>query len=153
MARANCGFKDGPERSAPDLLVSWGPTILVDIGFDPAFDPNHPHQVPAPSIRNVEALVDTGALENCIDSLLAAQLELPIVDRRHIAGAGGPHEVNVHLAHVRVPDLNQTIYGLFAGVHLSEGGQVHKVLLGRSFLRHFTLLYEGRAGSVVIHNE
>jgi predicted aspartyl protease len=154
MARTNCGFSDTPQTSGRDLLAALGPTLLVDIGFDPNFDPrNNPIQIPVPGIRDVQALVDTGATESCIDSLLAAQLKLPVVDRRRIAGVGGAQEVNVHLAQVRVPSLDQTIYGAFAAVHLAAGGQAHLALLGRTFLQHFTMTYEGRTGTVTIHNE
>jgi predicted aspartyl protease len=153
MARTRCGFSDSPQVSGRDLLAALGPTLLVDIGFDPSFKPAIPIQIPVPGIRDVQALVDTGAAESCIDSLLAAQLKLPIVDRRRIAGVGGAQEVNVHLAQVRVPSLDQTIYGAFAAVHLAAGGQAHLALLGRTFLQHFTMTYEGRTGTVTIHNE
>ena len=106
-----------------------------------------------PGIKAVQALVDTGACESCIDSLLASQLKLPIVDRRQIAGAGGAQVVNVHLAQVHVRTLNFTAYGTFAGVHLVAGGQAHSALIGRTFLQHFTMIYEGRTGTVTIHNE
>ena len=101
----------------------------------------------------MRALVDTGATESCIDSLLAAQLNLPIVDRRQIGGVGGAQLVNVHLAQVYVPTLSQTIYGAFAAVHLAAGGQAHQALVGRTFLQNVTMIYEGRTGTVTIHNE
>jgi hypothetical protein len=98
----------------------------------------------------VQALVDTGATECCIDSLLAAQLSLPIVDRRKISGVGGEHEVNVYMAQIHVPVFPFTVYGAFCGVDLAAGGQSHKALIGRTFLQHFTMLYEGHTGRVVI---
>jgi len=135
------------------MLAMWGPTLFVDIGFDPNYNPQNPIQIPVPGIRGVQALVDTGAAESCIDSQLAAQLGLPIVDRRQVAGVGGPQVVNVHLAQVYVPSLRQTVYGPFAAVHLAAGGQAHLALVGRTFLQHFTMIYEGRTGTVTIHNE
>ncbi len=57
-------------------------------------------------------------------------------------------EVQVH-----VPTLGQTAYGTFAAVHLAAGGQVHVALIGRTFLRNFTMIYEGRTGTVTIYNE
>src|SRR5205823_6239775 len=98
-------------------------------------------------------LVDTGASESCIDSLLAAQLNLPIVDRRPTSGAHGSLEVNMHLAQVRIPALNFTIYGAFAGVRLAVGGQTHRALIGRTFLQRFTMVYEGRTGAVTISSD
>ena len=136
------------------MLTSLGPTLLVDIGFDPAYKPPPAGKTrPAPGLTGLVALVDTGAAESCIDSLLAAQLKLPIVDRRKIAGAHGAQDVNVHLAQVFVPSLNWTMYGAFAGVHLAAGGQVHKALIGRTFLQHFTMIYEGRTGNVTLSND
>jgi hypothetical protein len=81
---------------------------------------------------------------------MAAQLNLPIVDKRKIGGVGGAQEVNIHLAEVHVPSLAFTIFGQFAGVHLQAGGQVHKALLGRTFLKACSMSYDGPAGKVVI---
>jgi predicted aspartyl protease len=153
MARTKCGFDNSPQAPGRELLAAWGPTLLVDIGFDPNFNPQNPIQIPIPGIRGVRALVDTGAAESCIDSMLAAQLNLPIVDRRRIGGVGGAHIVNIHLAQVHVPSLRHTSYGAFAAVHLAAGGQAHHALIGRTFLQQFTLVYEGRTGSVTITDE
>ena len=60
---------------------------------------------------------------------------------------------NVYLAQVHVPSLNFTMYGAFAGVELAAGGQVHGALIGRTFLQHFTMIYEGRTGTVTLSND
>lgn len=151
MPDTQCGFRDIPGGApACDLLVSMGPTLLVDIGFDPlyVFVPGGP--APVPGLSRLEALVDTGATECCIDSLTAAQLNLPVVDKRKIGGVGGAQEVNIHLAQVHVPSLAFTIFGQFAGVHLQAGGQVHKALLGRTFLKGCSMTYDGPRGMVLI---
>jgi hypothetical protein len=36
---------------------------------------------------------------------------------------------------------------------LLAGGQNHAALIGRTFLRHFTMTYEGRTGTVIISND
>jgi hypothetical protein len=120
MAESKCGFTDVPGGATGDkLLMAYGPTLLVDIGFDPSYKIVQPGQQipppPVPGITNIRTLVDTGASQSCIDSLLAAQLNLPIVDRSRVSGAHGSQEVNIHLAQIRVPSLNATIYGVFAG--------------------------------------
>jgi hypothetical protein len=153
MARTRCGFEQTEQVSGSELLVTWGPTLFVDIGFDPNYRPENLIQLPIAGIRGVKALVDTGALASCIDSMLATQLRLPIVDRMQISGVGGAQVVNVHLAQVHVPTLNFTAYGVFAAVHLAAGGQSHQALIGRTFLQNFTMVYEGRTGTVEIHNE
>ncbi len=152
MVQTKCGFDNGPAHSGSDLLVMLGPTLLVDIGFDPAYSPRK-KVVPVSGITGVQALVDTGATESCIDDLLAAKLKLPVVNRREISGVHGKREVNVYLAQVHVPSLAFTIYGAFAGVDLKAGGQVHEALIGRTFLSSFTMVYEGRTGTVTISSE
>lgn len=148
MPQTKCGFDNSPGASGSELLVAWGPTLIVSVGFDPNF--KGPPGVPVSGITDIRALVDTGATECCIDSLLASQLGLPTVDRRSISGVHGSHVANVHLAQVHVPTLNFTVYGAFAAVDLVAGGQPHQVLMGRTFLRDFTMTYEGRTGTVII---
>jgi hypothetical protein len=150
MAEAKCGFDGVPGADGSQLLVNIGPTILVNIGFDQSWRPEVPGSVPSAAITGEGALVDTGATESCIDSLLATQLGLPIADRKPVAGVHGSQEVNIHLAQIHIPSLKITIYGLFAGVHLVAGGQVHKALLGRTFLRSFVMIYAGATGSVTL---
>jgi predicted aspartyl protease len=152
MPSTRCGFDSVPGgASGADLLTSYGPTLLVDIGFDPDFKPQS-LVTPIAGIKGIHALVDTGASESCIDSLLATQLNLPIVDRRMISGVHGGQEVNMHLAQVHVPALKWTIYGVFAGVHLQAGGQMHKALIGRTFLRNYKMVYEGLTGLVTLES-
>jgi predicted aspartyl protease len=129
------------------MLIFYGPTIPVDIGFDPNYKGAG---IPISGIKDVKALVDTGATECCIDSLLAKQLNLPVVDRRPAEGIGGKKEVDIHLAQIHIPSLNRTVYGRFAGVHLAAGGQAHGALLGRTLLRAFTMTYNGTTGAVTL---
>src|SRR6267142_7140920 len=98
MVEVKCGFNSSPSAPGCELLVGLGPTLFADIGFDPNHDPAaNPHGVAVSGITGVQALVDTGATECCIDSLLAAQLNLPLVDRRQISGVHGSHVANVYL--------------------------------------------------------
>ena len=147
MSRADCGFKDYQGNSAQSFLVQFGPTLGVQIGFDRDYFPSDPLRPDLPEDL-WPALVDTGAAESCIDSALADILNLPVVDRRIVSGVHGSAEVNIHLAQIYVPSLQFTTYGRFAGVHLTSGGQMHRALIGRSFLRSFTMTYNGVAGSV-----
>ena len=152
MPTTKCGFDDDAARgiSGSFQLAIYGPTLLVDIGFDANYNPATPTILPVAGRKGIHALVDTGAAQSCIDSLLAASLNLPIVDRKPISGVHGNHIANMHLAQVFVPALNFTIYGMFAGVDLIAGGQVHGALIGRAFLQSFTMVCEGRTGTVTI---
>ena len=147
MPLSDCGFKDAGGVSGSVLLALFGPTMPVDIGFDPKFVTG---KIPQASAKQIPALIDSGALQSCIDSDLADSLNLPIVDRQWISGAGGKHEVNMYLAQLHVPNFVFTQYGQFAGVSLTAGGQQHKVLLGRTFLRTFIMIYDGIRGQVTL---
>jgi len=123
--------------------------LLVNIGFDPAYDPTAPLRLPNLPQVPINALVDTGATESCIDSTLAMNLNLPIADRRTVSGVHGAGEVNVHIGQIHIPSLAFTLYGPFAAVDLAAGGQSHLALIGRTFLAHFKMFYDGRTGTAV----
>ncbi|MYA95551.1 MAG: hypothetical protein F4X91_03975 [Nitrospinae bacterium] len=145
MPSVDCGFSNG------DALVIYGPTLLVDVGFDPNFDPNKKGSVPTTSIQQIHAVVDTGATISCIDKQLAEQLQLPIVDADvDFGGIAGRYKANMHAAQIYIPALDFTQYGSFAGVELISGGQAHFVLIGRTFLAGFQMNYNGTTGKVVI---
>lgn len=144
MPTVNCGFSGHPE-----LLVTRGPTLSVQIGFDPRFRPESAARPDIPD-QILAALVDTGATESCIDSEVAGELDLPIFDQRSVSGALGPGLVNMHLAQIYIPDLEITVSGRFAGVHLLAGGQRHSALIGRSFLSYFQMNYDGQTGQVTL---
>ncbi len=146
MPEANCGFEGGPHSGK--LLSYHGPTIWVSIGLDPQWT-KEMNAAPKPAVTHVEALVDTGAQESCIDRLLAAQIGLPVIDRRVVCGVGSM-EVDVYLGQIHVQALKFTIYGKFSGVPLEEHGHRQRVLIGRTFLEYCSLDYNGRTGKVTI---
>ena len=153
MPTTRFAFGNSPELPSPDALALYGPTLRVEIGFDPDF-PSGGSVRPNLPIDRVPALVDTGAEDNYIDSTLANELRLPVLeDRRVIIGALDSNEVDAYIAQIYIPDLEYTIVGSFAGIHLASGGLRHRAVIGRSFLRHFTLLYEGRTGIVTLSND
>jgi predicted aspartyl protease len=149
VTEIECGFESGDDGQGQLLLARTGPTLLVDIGFDKTWNLQS-GGTPSPGVTGVKALVDTGASESCIDQILAANLGLPIVDRRPISGSHGAHDTNMYLAQIHVPGVNFTIFGVFAGVDLKDGGQVHEALIGRTFLQRFHMTYNGNSGSVVL---
>ena len=146
MPSASCGF------SNPHELTLNGPTVVVEIGIDTDFQPGRGLR-PALPANPLHALVDTGASESCIDNTLAMRLDLPVVAHRRVSGVGGALDVNEYMAQIYIPELNFTILGPFAGVHIAGGGQPYYALIGRTFLRHFSMAYEGRTGSVIISND
>jgi hypothetical protein len=54
------------------------------------------------------------------------------------------------MAQVHIPALNFTIYGEFAAADLRAGGQSIDALIGRTFLQHFKMIYDGKKGDVEI---
>jgi predicted aspartyl protease len=160
MPIVECGFPAGllvPGSSAlsgKDALVQHGPTILVDIGFDPVFFGTALPPVPGatsipvaiPSVQ-VPALIDTGACESCIDEQLAQQLQLPLINTTVRSGIGGSITLNMYLAHITIPGV-VVEYGQFTGVHLQAGGQFHRALIGRKRLDDVLLVYDGSTGIV-----
>jgi hypothetical protein len=143
MRKANCGFLGA--APAQVLLSYHGPAIRVDIGFDSEYVPNQTRP-PRAQKTGIEALVDTGARECCIDSELARELDLPVIDRRFVSGVSGQIEVDFHLAQIYVPALKFTLRGRFAGLPLLASGISHPVVAGRSFLAYFKLNYDGPLG-------
>jgi len=153
MPQVECGHADWNGYTASALLVIRGPTLFVDIGFDPDYDPAHPDKLPNLAITGVEALLDTGATISCIDKSLAATLKLPAVDKQNFGGAAGLYETEMHSAQIHVPSLTFTQHGLFAAVDLVGGGQRHSALIGRTFLSAFQMQYDGMTGRVVISRQ
>jgi Aspartyl protease len=122
MPIVECGFPSGlsiPAQPAtasspatpaitlngPDALAHRGPTILIDIGFDPALFGRSLPSIPGASTPpaaitavQVPALLDTGASESSIDEQLAQQLQLPLIDKQTSVGISGPVVLNVYLA-------------------------------------------------------
>jgi hypothetical protein len=146
MRVVNCGYEGSPE--AHNHLIYYGATLKVNLGLDSTWHRglNAP---PKLGIYDVEALIDTGAEESCIDSALASALKLPVIDRRVVCGVGSM-EVDVFIGHIHVPALKFTIEGRFSGVPLDEHGHRQKVLLGRTFLRYCTLAYNGNSAKVTV---
>jgi hypothetical protein len=151
MPRAEAGpvTTDIPEAERPGLLRLLGPTLTAIVGHLDAKS-GGPARDATLASETVEALVDTGAAESCIDDALAKKLGLPVIDRQICAGAAGANEHDVYLGWLDIPSLGRCQYGRFMGVHLVKGGQQHSVLLGRSFLLDVVMIYDGPRGQVAI---
>ena len=135
-----------------DELFSIGPTLEVQIGYDSTYRLDA-DRAPYISADRHPVLVDTGSAPRCIDSVLATRLNLPAVGHQSIAGVGGVYRADMYLAQICIPELEWVIHGQFAGVHLAAGGQPHRALLGRHFLRRFRLVYDGPSGSVTLSSD
>ena len=130
-------------------MTYLGPTLSVYVGFDVRYGEGEVLTPDLP-VRLMPALVDTGASSSCIDTALAEELGLPIIDEDTVIGVGGAVNVNLYWAQIFVPGLEASFSGPMAGVNLSAVQQPHSILIGREFLQRFTMVYEGRTGAVVI---
>ena len=144
MPAIEAGFSDS------GTLFRFGPTIYVQIGLDPTHRTEG--QLPKLSDVSLPALVDTGATLSCINSSLAERLQLPVVDKKSVIGVHGPVQTDFYAAQIYTPALKLVTHGIFAGLPLIGSGQLHYALIGRSFLKAFTMTYEGRTGRVTISN-
>jgi predicted aspartyl protease len=144
MPAIEAGFNDSGS------LFRFGPTVYVQIGLDSTYRAEG--QTPKLPNVNLPALVDTGATLSCIDSSLAARLRLPVVDRKSVIGVHGPVQTDFYAAQIYTPALKLVTHGIFAGLPLTSSGQLYYALIGRSFLKDFTMTYEGRTGRVTISN-
>lgn len=146
LPTVECGSADFPAD-----LVRHGPTLQVRIGFDYFYEPGDP--VPTVPAFRRSALVDTGAQETSIDADLALALSLPVAGSQRVAGVHGSREVTTYHAQIYVPSLHWVIAGQFAGVQLASEGMPFHALIGRHFLRHARLTYDGPTGSVTLSTD
>ena len=140
MPVIECGYEDDPFE-----LLQSGARLNVQIGFDPEY-----RQGKIPKVPNqlLPALIDTGADDCCIDIDLATELELPrITDRRMLSGVGGVQMYDFYLAQIFVPELEMTVYGQFAAVHIRTP---YRALIGRTLLSGLIMEYAGPTGKVTI---
>lgn len=127
-------------------LLAHGPAIPVFVGLPPVPSSG---TAPAPQVQAQQegALIDTGASASCIDEGLAQRLGLTVIDRRQVGGVAGTQLHNVYLALVVIPALNLQNLGPFIGVNLRG---LHKIIVGRDFLVHTVLIYDGLTGSITL---
>ena len=109
MPRVEVRLEDNPAA-----LYQWGPILYVRNGFDSSYRPETPSYPNIPPV-NLPALVDTGALSNCIDGSLAKRLQIPVVDRRSVTGVHGPVEADFYAAQIYIPAMNWIFSGNLQG--------------------------------------
>ncbi|MCY4361827.1 MAG: hypothetical protein OXE42_06555 [Gammaproteobacteria bacterium] len=115
MPIIEAGVPNSDGKLDPNQLTLLGPSIRVSMGHFRSGD--SAGALPEQDEYAV-ALVDTDATESCIDISFAQNLELPIVDKMTISGAGGAKSHDVYMAQIHIPDLKFTQYGKFAGYRM-----------------------------------
>ena len=98
--------------------------------------------------RKARALIDTGASMDGIDLALAKMLKLRSFNTGEVHTASDTIIAPIFQVHLQIPQFrisgNIEMYGL----KLSKVGLSYNVLLGRTFLRHFVMNYDGPNGRV-----
>ncbi len=98
---------------------------------------------PAEASERLEALIDTGASTICIDRRVALRLGLQSVDQTTMEVADGSRiPSTIYAARVTIPELGFNDWERVAAIEMEHPS--NRVLLGRSFLRHFITSYNGR---------
>lgn len=141
----------GPQTSPGDLLRINGPCIRASIeiaGFLGEQWLREGRPIP-PTVKGY-ALIDTGASDTCIDDSLAIQVGFPITDVVNVASASHRSSLqNVFPIKITLVGLNVAIEAPTAiGAALSSQGFV--ALIGRDFLQHCALFYNGLNGDLTL---
>ena len=147
MDEAACGYDHSPDGS--ELLVRFGPSLKVDVGFDRKFIVGF-GDLPKPGAKGLDALIDTGAQDSYIDGPLVTGLGLPMIDKDAVSTALGTQVVSLHLTQIHVVALGSLIWGQFAALNLRENGIEFDVVLGRTFLQNYLFTYDGTTGRATI---
>jgi hypothetical protein len=152
MAKIRCLILDDAQLpEIRDRLILYGPLIPIDIGFDPDHDETTPGLIPKGQEKGLVALIDTGSATNYIDATVAKRLGLPEINKDTVVGPiGGPQEITSYLAQIHIPSIPFMITGEFGGLDLISSGMGYSALLGREFLMHFSMSYDGLAGEVFL---
>lgn len=132
-------------------LQRQGPCVQVSIGLAQSLATQLLQQgqtLPKP-ISGI-ALIDTGASSTCIDSNVAQQLQLPIINVVNVASAShASTPQNVYPIQIEVVGLPISIEAPNAiGAALNSQGLI--ALIGRDVLQLCTLFYNGITGSFTL---
>jgi predicted aspartyl protease len=144
---------DGSKFHIPPNIVMQerGPCVQVTVGVAQTIAEQLLQQgQPVPQPVSGMGLIDTGASTTCIDDAIARQLQLPVIDVVQMSSAShASTQQNVYPVKIELVgsgiDINvpQAI-----GAALSAQGIV--ALIGRDFLQHCTLFYNGITGQITL---
>jgi len=144
---------DGKTVQVPPsiALLQNGPRVQVIIGVAQSFAEQVVQQgqsVPKP-VSGL-ALVDTGASTTCIDDSLARGLGLPVIDVVQMTSAShADTQANVYPIEMEIVGSPIKVNVPRAlGANLTPQGIV--ALIGRDYLQHCTLFYNGVTGQITL---
>jgi len=132
-------------------LQRHGPIVQVVLGLGESFaEPLLQQGIELPAPQTGNGLIDTGASTTCIDDGIAQQMGLPPIDVVTMASASHsstqqnvyPIQMQIVGSPIRV-EVPRSI-----GANLQSQGII--ALIGRDYLQHCTLHYNGLTGAITL---
>jgi hypothetical protein len=144
---ANGNQVDAPPSVA---LAMHGPRVQITLGLAQVMIEQLAQQgQPTPVPISGWALIDSGASHTCIDDAAARTLGLPAIDRVRMASASHDrHEASRYPANITLPATGVALDTIAIGAALQVQGIL--ALIGRDFLQHCTLFYNGIYGQITL---
>ena len=96
------------------------------------------------------ALIDTGATQNYIDHRLAVELELNPIRLTQVLATSVVLAGTVYSGHLHIPDLEWTMPDQIIATDLRSSGEAFDIIIGRTTLQNFKMIYDGPTGSVLL---
>ncbi len=131
-------------------LLNQGPTVQVVLSVAQAIAEQLMQQgLPVPAPVPGLAVIDTGASSTCIDDATAQRLQLPAIDVVNMTSAShASTQQNIY------PVLIEVMGGIRIDVPRAVGANLEPqnlvALIGRDFLQHCTLFYNGPTGAITL---
>lgn len=131
-------------------LLQQGPVVPVVLSVaetiaDQLMQQGSPVPAPVPG----QALIDTGASVTCIDDATAQRLQLPVIDVVNMTSAShSSTQQNIYPVLIEVAGGLRINVPRAMGANLAPQGLV--ALIGRDFLQHCTLFYNGVTGLITL---
>ncbi len=143
---------DGTDIPIPPSVVMMqrGPCVQTTIGLADVIAQQILQQgKPLPTPISGFALIDTGASSTCIDDAIAQQLGLPVIDVVQMTSASHANtQQNVYPAKITL--MNGINIDVPRAIGAALQAQNIIALIGRDFLQHCTLFYNGVTGEITL---
>ncbi|MGC8544281.1 MAG: aspartyl protease family protein [Vulcanisaeta sp.] len=145
-----------PNALPADVLKINGPMIVIDIepaGVIQSFAQSR--GVTLNNVRNVAALIDTGASITAVDKGVLNKLGYPPYGTINLTTAGGTAAVPMYLVKLtlfsNVPSvIARIVLDNISVAAVDLATQQYKALIGRDVLRNILLIYDGAAGQITV---